>query len=200
MLLALVMLPFLLLGDDFGMSALERHGAPLTVGAIGALLLALDTLLPVPSSAVATAMGYSLGGWGGTLANSVGLTAGCLLGLAVGGAGSPLARRLLGEPLYAAFQAWLERYGIAALLLCRAVPVLAEASIIAMGAGRARPLRVLAAAAAADTVLGAAYAFAGAAARHAASPAIPAAAAAFGIPAAAGLISFAWVKLRAKSS
>jgi len=163
LLLGLVLIPYVLFG-----AALEDWSAQLMTGgkaataAAGIALLALDIVLPIPSSLVATAMGALLGAPLGALVNAVGLTLGCALGFLLGRGGSPLARRLLGAPLQAAFTDWIERYGLAALILCRAVPVLAEASVLALGAGKARPWPVLGAAFAADLCLGAAYAFAGA--------------------------------------
>ncbi len=195
LLLAVVLVPYFLLGATVeegaaGLLSTDRRGIALA----GGLLLALDILLPVPSSIVATSMGAALGAWLGTLVNALGLTAGCVLGLAVGRSGSPLARQILGGPLYAAFGAWVARYGIVAILLCRAVPVLAEASVLALGAARARPGPVIAAAALADLALGALYAFAGAADGPAAAPAAPALLAAIGIPAAAALGACLWIR------
>lgn len=195
LLLALVLVPFFAFGSAVEQSSREAMtGSPAALAVTGAALLALDALLPVPSSIVATAMGAALGVLPGTLVNAVGLTAGCLLGLLVGRSGSPAARRILGRPLYARFVAWVQRYGIAAVLLCRAVPVLAEVSLIALGAARGRPGPILAAAAAADLGLGAVYAFAGAAHGPAAAPAAPALAAAIGLPAAAALVVLYWIR------
>jgi uncharacterized membrane protein YdjX (TVP38/TMEM64 family) len=192
LLLAVILLPFFLFG-----SALEAKAAAVAAGGrggialAGATLLALDIVLPVPSSLVATAIGASLGFWIGTLVNAAGLSAGCALGLAIGRSGSPLARRILGTGLFAGFAERAARYGIVAVLLCRPVPVLAEASIIAMGAGRAPLGPTLAAAAAANLCLGAAYALAGAGA----SPPW-AIAAALGIPAIASLVAWLWLRRR----
>ena len=195
LLLAIILVPFFLLGSRVetqatGLASTDRS----LVAWAGATLLALDIFLPVPSSVVATAMGAALGAWLGTLVNSLGLTAGCLLGLVVGRSGAPLARAILGPPLYAPFTAWVMRYGIPAVLLCRAIPVLAEASIMALGAGRARTLPVIVAAAFADLCLGALYAMAGAARGPDAAPAAPAILAAVGVPAAAALLAWLWVR------
>jgi uncharacterized membrane protein YdjX (TVP38/TMEM64 family) len=195
LLLALVLVPFLAFGGAVEARSQDAMaGPPAALAVTGAALLALDALLPVPSSIVATAMGATLGAWPGTLVNTVGLTAGCLLGLLVGRSGSPIAERILGRLLYARFVAWVQRYGIAAVLLCRAVPVLAEVSVIALGAARGRPGPILAAAAVADLGLGAVYAFAGAAHGPAAAPGAPAIAAAIGLPAAAALTVLLWIR------
>jgi uncharacterized membrane protein YdjX (TVP38/TMEM64 family) len=195
LLLGLVLVPFILFGEAVeARSHLAFAQSPEVLALGGAALLALDVLLPVPSSIVATAMGAALGAWPGTLVNAVGLTSGCLLGLMVGRSGSPLVQRLLGKRLYPGFVAWVERYGIAAVLVCRAVPVLAEASVIALGAARARPGPILLAAAAADLGLGAVYAFAGAAHGPAAAPGLPAFAAAIGLPAFAAVAVLFWIR------
>ena len=198
--LALILVPFLLFGARFEDAAARLPGAGSgAIALAGGLLLALDAVLPVPSSVVATTMGAALGAWAGTAVNAVGLTAGCAVGLALGRAGSPIAGKILGDRLYPGFREWVARYGIAAVLLCRAVPVLAEASAITLGAGRARPMRIIATAAAADLLLGAAYAFAGAAEGPAAAPAAPALAAAIGIPAAAAIVVLLWIRTRSAS-
>jgi uncharacterized membrane protein YdjX (TVP38/TMEM64 family) len=189
LLLALILIPFFLFGAD-----MEARSAALAAagrGAIasgGAALLALDIILPVPSSLLATAIGAALGPWLGTLVNATGLTLGCAAGLLLGRSGSPLARRMLGSALFERFTAASARNGIVLILACRAVPVLGEASIVAAGAGRAPFGPALAAAAAANLVIGAVYAFAGTA------PFGVAAALAIGIPVAAGLCAWLWLR------
>lgn len=196
LLLSLVLVPFFVLGASLEPYArLPVDSGRWAAGTAAALLLCLDAVLPVPSSAVATASGYALGPWAGTAVNAIGLTAGCALALVLGRTGSPLARRILGEAYFTSFVAWIGRYGIAAVLLCRAVPVLAEASLFAVGAGKAPRLPILAAALAADTFLGGIYAFAGATLDQPDASAVPAAAAVIGIPAAAGLVAFVWLRL-----
>jgi uncharacterized membrane protein YdjX (TVP38/TMEM64 family) len=201
LLLAFILIPYLALGAAVEEEAARLVGAGRLASAergsialAGMLLLAADIVLPIPSSIVATAMGAALGGPAGTLVNAAGLTAGCAAGLAAGRSGSPLARRILGEALFQRFTAWTTRNGIAAVMLCRAVPVLAEASVLALGAGKARVLPVLGAAAFADVMLGALYAFAGAAGGPAAAPALPAAAAAIGVPALAAAAAWLWMR------
>jgi membrane protein DedA with SNARE-associated domain len=105
-----------------------------------------------------------------------------------------MTERLLGPATFAAFVTWVERHGIVAIILCRAVPVFAEASIVALGAARGRTLPLLAAATLADICLGAAFAFAGAAHGPTAAPSAPAYAAAMGIPLTASLVAFLWMR------
>lgn len=192
LLLALILIPFFLFGVE-----MEARSAALTaagrgaIGLGGAALLALDIVLPVPSSLLATAIGAALGPWLGTLVNAAGLTLGCAAGLLLGRSGSPLARRILGGALFERFAAASARSGIVLILACRAVPVLGEASIVAAGAGRAPFGPALAAAAAANLVIGAVYAFAGAA------PVGVAMAVAIGIPVVAGLAAWLWLRRQA---
>lgn len=100
-------------------------------------LLALDVLLPVPSSLVSLAAGGALGLWSGALTIWSGMTVGCLIGWAVGrGLLGPVDRKLTGA-----------RHGVPGgiwgLMLCRPVPVLAELTVL-MAAARGMGLRPLA--------------------------------------------------------
>jgi uncharacterized membrane protein YdjX (TVP38/TMEM64 family) len=189
LLLGLILIPFFLFG-----AAIEARTEALAAAALGAIalsgagLLALDIVLPVPSSLLATAIGAALGPWLGTLVNALGLTLGCAAGLALGRSGSPLARRILGQAMDRRFAAASARHGIVLILACRAVPVLGEASILAAGAGRAPFGPALAAAAAANVMIGAVYAFAGSA-----SPAV-AVGLAIGLPVAAGVGAWLWLR------
>jgi uncharacterized membrane protein YdjX (TVP38/TMEM64 family) len=188
LLLLVVLVPWFFLGAaveawSARMLAADRY----LVALAGVLLLAGDAVLPVPSSAVAAAMGALLGAAAGTFVNALGMTLGCVAGYALGRAGTPIGRRILGPGRQAALEAWIARNGLPTLILCRAVPVLAEASMMTLGAARARFAPVMAAALAADVSLGAVYAFAGAIEGPAAAPAAPAIAAAVLIPAAAAL-------------
>jgi uncharacterized membrane protein YdjX (TVP38/TMEM64 family) len=105
-----------------------------TVAAIVAGLLALDIVLPVPSSLVSTSAGLLLGVGTGTLVSWSGMTLGCLVGYALGQrmAQKP-ARRLVGEQEYETVSALMARYGDRTIAFCRAVPVLAEASVLLAG-------------------------------------------------------------------
>jgi uncharacterized membrane protein YdjX (TVP38/TMEM64 family) len=189
LLLGLILIPFFLFGG-----ALETRTAALMVGEQGAIalggaaLLALDIVLPVPSSLLATAIGAALGPWLGTLVNAAGLTLGCAAGLLLGRSGSPLARHILGGALFQRFAAASARHGIVLILICRAVPVLGEASMVAAGAGRVPFAPALAAAAAANFAIGAVYAFAGTA------PLALAGALAIGLPVVAGLGAWLWLR------
>jgi uncharacterized membrane protein YdjX (TVP38/TMEM64 family) len=106
------------------------------------LLLVLDVLLPIPSSLVAAFSVATLGGAVGVLAVWVGLTLGAWLGYALGHAGGfPLARRIAGARELARASELMARHGSWILLVCRGVPVLAEASTLFAGAARHHPSR-----------------------------------------------------------
>lgn len=195
LLLGAILIPFLLLGEQVELLSAKTLAANRdSIALTGIILLAADVVMPVPSSIVATTMGALLGSVTGTIVNAFGLTLGCAVGLLVGRGGSSLARHILGEPLFADFVDWIDRRGVFAVMLCRAVPVLAEASIIAAGAGRARQWPILIGAGMADIALGAVYAVAGATQGPAASPAAPAIAAAILLPCFAAAIALVAIR------
>ncbi|WP_182870042.1 TVP38/TMEM64 family protein [Stieleria mannarensis] len=133
-------LPFLLFGGQLETWLRGVAEDPPSVAATAALvigLLATDILLPIPSSVVSTMSGWQLGWWRGTLATWVGMNLGAVIGFA-------LARRW-GQP----FALWFssgedldrmrevsQRYGPLVLVLTRAVPVFAEASVLISGIHR----------------------------------------------------------------
>jgi uncharacterized membrane protein YdjX (TVP38/TMEM64 family) len=135
-LLALILVPFVLfepwfeaLGERIVAGGMPRGLAAVTVAGF----LALDIFLPVPSSIVSTAAGALFGFGLGTLVIWLGMTLGCGLGYAVGARSSGLARRLVGEDGLRRAAAVAERYGAWGLAASRAVPVLAEASVVLAG-------------------------------------------------------------------
>ncbi len=129
--------PFLFFGarleawfDDWA----QRTTAPETIAMCVAGLLATDIFLPVPSSLVSTFAGATLGTLMGTAACWAGMSIGAILGFAVARRwGRPLAERFSRpEDLERMAQA-SRRYGPAVLIVARALPVLAEASVLLMG-------------------------------------------------------------------
>jgi membrane protein DedA with SNARE-associated domain len=118
--------PFVVLGELPGERWLSAGDAnALAFGAIGGGLLAVDVLLPIPSTLVGTLLGARLGFAPGWLWGWGGLVLGNLAGYAAG-------RLLLARPDVA----FSERPTAALLFVTRPVPVLAEALVIAAGAGR----------------------------------------------------------------
>ncbi len=140
LLLACVLVPFFLFGADLDAAAQPflparppaRQVAPLLGG-----LLAGDVLLPVPSSLVGTAAGGLLGFWGGTATAWLGMMVGCAVGYGLGErAGTAALRRMAGDEEEARLTRASERLGPWFLLAFRAVPVLAEASVVFAGTSR----------------------------------------------------------------
>lgn len=168
LLLAAVLVPFAIWGErvDTWVAASDwGRDSPAEPAAILAGLLAADGLLPVPSSLASALLGVLLGAAGGTLVSATAMTAGVLLAFLMSRwGGRPLALRLVGEVGLRRAADWLDRRGLAALVLCRPVPVLAEASVIAAGLGAMRLGPVLVATALSNLGISVVYAGAGAAA------------------------------------
>ncbi len=134
--LAAILIPFALWGDtiETWSRSVLREGVPWPFGAAAVIgLLALDVLLPVPSSFVGVASGAILGVWGGSAASFIGLSGGCAVGYWLGhrsanvvganGASADISRG-------ARYRRDLGPWFVAAL---RPIPVLAEASVLYAG-------------------------------------------------------------------
>ncbi len=163
--LAFIIVPFVLLEDAsevISRDILRDKRNSAIVALLGAGLLAADSILPVPSSIVATAMGALFGTAAGTAINVVGLTAGCALAYWIGRALRGFNRAKLHRGDYNAVAVLMHRYGDIALVLCRAVPVLAEASVILAGTFRLPVWRVIGMTALANLAVGGLYAAIGA--------------------------------------
>lgn len=132
--------PFVLFGAELEAQIeawLTPPPAPSVLAAAVAGVLATDVFLPVPSSAVSTLGGAKLGIWAGTATSWLGLSVGAVLGFGLARAfGHPLAERLAGADELARMEKLSERFGPLVLVLARAVPVLAEASVLLLGATR----------------------------------------------------------------
>ena len=143
-LLIFILVPFIALEGTVHEAfndAVQAELHPVWLAGLIALLLASDLVLPVPSSVASTAAGAALGFEAGTLTIWVGMSLGCLIGYWLGAFASTLGvRRLLGKEELEKAQRLVCRYGVMALVITRAVPVLAEASVIVAGLTRV-PLR-----------------------------------------------------------
>jgi uncharacterized membrane protein YdjX (TVP38/TMEM64 family) len=135
--LLIPILPFLLLGEPFEPWAdAWRNNPPdkwifatLVVG-----LLATDVLLPVPSSVVNTLAGSQLGAIPGAAICWLGMSLGAVLGFSLARyGGRPIAERLTKPEQLQQMEVLSGRYGPSVLALFRAVPVLAEASVLLVG-------------------------------------------------------------------
>jgi len=133
-LLALILAPFVLFEEPMNaMSAwlIARERPPALAASAIALLLAADVALPIPSSLVSTAAG-ALFGWAlGACISWTGMTLGCIAAWVMGRwAGRGGLRRFVGEAELARAERLAVRYGAAAIIIARPVPVLAEASVL----------------------------------------------------------------------
>jgi uncharacterized membrane protein YdjX (TVP38/TMEM64 family) len=139
-LISLVLVPFFLFEAEFNAFA-ERithtdSGVWLATVSIFSLL-ALDVILPVPSSIVSTAAGVLLGFWRGASVVWAGMMVGCLLGYALGRRVSGAAARFVGAEGLRRAESLVQRYGDWTIVICRPIPVLAEASVMFAGLVRA---------------------------------------------------------------
>jgi membrane protein DedA with SNARE-associated domain len=167
--LAAIVIPFLLLEDHLtrwtqaaltGVRGQPWLGAGLIVG-----LLAGDVVLPVPSSLVSAFAGGAFGWRTGAVVIWTGMSLGCVIGYALGSsAGRVLAVRVVGEAEMVRAHRLFGDIGPAALIVTRAVPVLAEAGALAAGAARMPFWMFLASTSLANAGVAAAYAGVGAAA------------------------------------
>jgi uncharacterized membrane protein YdjX (TVP38/TMEM64 family) len=185
-LLLFVLVPFALLGTWFEAVATETVHASSPRWLIAAAivtLLTLDIVLPVPSSVVSTAAGAALGFWSGLAASTLGMTACCQIGYAIGRtSGRAVAARFVGEPALADVERWVRDRGDWILCVMRPVPVLAEASVLLAGIAHLGGARFTAMTFLANLGVSAAYALAGATASSTGSM-LPAIAGAIVLPA-----------------
>ncbi len=122
----------------------QMPGRGLTAG-LGVGLLVADIVLPVPSSIVMVAHGALFGVVPGAALSLLGRTGNAVAGVALGrGAGRLVGpRSTTGQGRGAAL---VDRWGLAAVVLTRPVPVLAESTVVAAGAmGLSAPAVVAAA-------------------------------------------------------
>lgn len=135
--LLFVLMPFLLWNEPLKIWSehiLETDWPPWAIGGFLAGLLAGDLVLPIPSSFLSTAAGSLLGFWSGTFSIWVGMTVSCWIGYGLGaGPGKKATRQLVGKEEVARISGIHNRIGDWAVVTLRAVPVLAEASVIFAG-------------------------------------------------------------------
>jgi uncharacterized membrane protein YdjX (TVP38/TMEM64 family) len=135
-LIGIVLLPFFFFEQQFNEFAEQLTASDASRWLVAAAifsLLALDVFLPVPSSLVSTASGVLLGFGGGAAVIWVGMMAGCAVGYALGWRGAGAARWLVGDDGIERASKLANRYGDLTIVLCRPVPVLAEASVVFAG-------------------------------------------------------------------
>ncbi|WP_075085534.1 TVP38/TMEM64 family protein [Mariniblastus fucicola] len=138
--LLIPIVPFILLGSWFepwletllAGTAIDAS-PPLAFGSVVGIL-AIDILLPIPSSAVCTFAGKQLGGATGTVACWIGLNLSAGIGYWIGAAyGRPIAVKFSDEETLKRLESFDKRSSIVCLVLCRSLPIIAEASVLLMG-------------------------------------------------------------------
>lgn len=139
-LFAIPIVPFLWLGESFEVGLLKSLREPSSPGVVSGWvigLLAADMFLPVPSSAVITYAGGMLGVLAGTVVSWVGLSVGALGGFGLARVfGETITRRFSESEDIERMSRFTQRHGATALVLTRALPILAEACVLMLGAGR----------------------------------------------------------------
>lgn len=156
-----------ILGLDLG-QGLRHWAADPGVGAASLVigLLAIDILLPVPSSLVMIASGAMFGvGWGAAW-SLIGSIGGEWLGFElVRRYGTSVARRLASDEELLQLSRVMDRHGVAAIVVSRAVPVMMETMSVVAGLSTMRRVTFLAASLVGTVPIVVAYAWAGATAR-----------------------------------
>ncbi len=145
--LALILVPFALWEEPINAwsaqllaPAAGRAGIALLV----VVLLASDVVLPIPSSFVSAGAVSLLGAAEGGVTIALGMTVAAWLGYFLGRwGGEPLAKRVAGPSELERASRLMDRYGNWVVLVCRGVPVLAEASTLLAGTTRVNPWRFL---------------------------------------------------------
>lgn len=107
-------------------------------------LLATDILLPIPSSVISTLSGWQLGWALGTIATWLGMNLGAVIGFALAQRfGHPLALWFSRDQDLERMRYVSDLYGPTVLVLTRAMPVFAEASVLIAGIHQMRWRRFL---------------------------------------------------------
>ncbi|MFN7922852.1 MAG: VTT domain-containing protein [Bryobacteraceae bacterium] len=161
--LAVILVPFFIWEHSIEDLATRLFASGVSKPLLGvaiAALLASDLLLPVPSSIASTAAAALLGFWGGLASSFFGMTAGCLLGYWLG-TRLP-AERFLTPNDFARLEKGQARFGDWMVVVFRAVPVLAEASVFFAGLGKRPFARFFTLTALSNLGISAVYAAAGA--------------------------------------
>jgi uncharacterized membrane protein YdjX (TVP38/TMEM64 family) len=138
--LLIPIIPFLFLGVQFEGWLRDFSESPPSDVATAAVvigLLSTDILLPIPSSVISTLSGWQLGWWRGTLSTWIGMNLGAIIGFALARRwGQPFARWFSKKDDMERMREVSDRYGPFVLVLTRAMPVFAEASVLIAGIHR----------------------------------------------------------------
>ena len=141
LIVAAILIPFLLFEEQLtGWTARALDGArqrPLVGAGLIVALLSGDAVLPIPSSILSAFAGGAFGWRTGALVIWSGMTLGALVSYALGAsAGRGVAVRVVGKAELERARSMFADVGPAALIVTRAVPVLAEAATLVAGAAR----------------------------------------------------------------
>jgi uncharacterized membrane protein YdjX (TVP38/TMEM64 family) len=117
--------------------------ASLAAAVTGVALLIVDVVLPVPSSLVMIALGSLFGLWVGASLSLVGLVGAGIVGFGLGRRGERALGRFIGPDDRARADRLVGRWGPVAIALTRAIPILAETTVIVAGMSRVRWLAML---------------------------------------------------------
>ncbi len=120
-------IPFL--GDDDSIKELSGSLA----FSIGSFLLAIDLLLPVPSSLIMITNGALFGIFFGTLASLFGSSLSMVFGWLLGKSGQSWVEKFMGAGGLEEAKSFFQKWGNLAIIVSRPVPVLAEAISIVCG-------------------------------------------------------------------
>lgn len=112
---------------------LRSDASKLALAVTGVLLLGVDVLLPVPSSVVMVGNGVLFGAVAGGLLSVLGGLISSAVGYYIGARSKRLAAKFTGGRDQARAEAFLGKYGYAAIVASRPIPVLAEAVAIISG-------------------------------------------------------------------
>jgi uncharacterized membrane protein YdjX (TVP38/TMEM64 family) len=130
-----ILVPFFLFADRIDVwltRFLSGQNGSAIIALILSGLLAGDIVLPIPSSVISAACGYTLGAPLGLLVSWFGMTLGCLGGYYIGQR-SRKVRYFSSNGQTGKMEMFFSRYGNWTLMICRAIPVLAESSVVYAG-------------------------------------------------------------------
>lgn len=145
--MALVCVPFIVFGETFAVSLLEsREQQTASLVVIAIVLLAADSVAPVPATFVIMFLAAKAGRLPGIVGGTVGMTAGALAAAWLGRAAvGRLAPKFIPDAELARLRDSLQRRLAITLACLRSVPVLAETSVI-VAAATGVPVRKIVAA------------------------------------------------------